>query len=114
MPAAKYRLMIEQGATHKQMFTIFDGTEKRDLSGYTARMQIRENYDTPVVVECTTENGGITLDANGGLELFISDTQTAAIPFIKGKYDIEIIEMATGYITRIIMGDVVNSLEVTK
>lgn len=48
-----------------------------DLSDRTARMQIRRERDAPTALfTLTTENGGITLDDQGGIELAIPADDT--------------------------------------
>ena len=48
-----------------------------DLTGCTARMQIRAKIEaTTPLLTLTTENGGIALDANGGIELSIDADDT--------------------------------------
>jgi hypothetical protein len=46
MPAAVYRMTIEQGATFVQVFTF----EDLDLTGYTGRGQIRETTSEATAV----------------------------------------------------------------
>lgn len=86
-----------------------------DLTGYTARMQIRDTVNsTTVLEELTTENGGITITAaTGKIELLLDATETAAIDWFEGVYDLELIA-AGGEVDRIISGTVVVSDEVTR
>lgn len=45
MSAGAYNILAEQGATYAQTFTYRDTTDALvNLTGYTARMQVRENY----------------------------------------------------------------------
>jgi hypothetical protein len=88
-----------------------------DLTGYTARMQIRITRGSTVTVhELTTENGGITLNAaDGGINLLISDTDTAAFDFDNAVYDLELINTAgNGDVTRVAEGIVKLHKEVTR
>lgn len=88
-----------------------------NLTGYTARMQIRitRGSDT-TVFELTTENGGITLTAaDGGIHLLISDTDTAAFDFDNAVYDLELINTSgNGDVTRVAEGTVKLHKEVTR
>ena len=63
MLAGIYHLTIEQGATLDRTLTWTDGDGVLvDLTGYTARAQVRDGKDaTSAEVDLTTENGGITL-----------------------------------------------------
>lgn len=67
--------------------------EPKDLTGYTARMQIREKIDsTTTIDELTTENGKISIDTvNKTITLTISATATAAYTFGSAVYSLEMI-----------------------
>ena len=65
-----------------------------NLSGYTARMQIRRLItDADFMIELTTENNGVELESGeaGEIRLIMTPTQTAALES-DGVYDLEIIE----------------------
>ncbi len=65
-----------------------------DLTGYTARMQIREKLtSTEVVKELTTENSGITIDtANYTITINISAADTALFSFKTAVYSLELVK----------------------
>lgn len=86
-----------------------------NLTGYTARMDIRETReDTDPLLSLTTENGGITLGGvNGQISLLISATDTAALDVDTAVYDLELIS-AGGIVTRLVSGNIVVSKEVTR
>jgi hypothetical protein len=86
-----------------------------DLTGYTARMQIRASVAaTNTLLELTTENGGIVLDpTTGKVTLTATAVQTAAMTFTSGVYDLELVD-ATGAVTRLAEGSVAVSREVTR
>ncbi len=117
MAAAKLKLAIEQGSTFRKVLTWKAGTPAVpvDLTGCTARMQIRATIpSTTVLHELTTENGGIALGgAAGTITLYISDTATALMAWATGVWDIEIIT-AAGDVTRLLYGPVTVSPEVTR
>lgn len=85
------------------------------LTGYTARMQIREKIDsTTFIDELTTENGGITIDTTDyGIILDISATKTAAYTFNSAVYSLEMVS-ATGVVTTIATGTLTLVKEITK
>lgn len=63
-----------------------------DLTGFTARMQIKRAVGGTLYETLTTENGGITLDVvENTIALLISDTATAAYTWTRGKFDLELI-----------------------
>lgn len=83
------------------------------LSGYTARMQIRDKVGGTVLKSLTTENGGITIDdVNKKITLTISATDTTAFTWRKGVYDLEMVS-GTGVVTQLLSGSISNTYEVT-
>jgi len=77
-----------------------------DLTGYTARMQIREKLDSQEFIkELTTENGGIVIDViNSKIILNISAADTELFTFNSAVYSIELVSttvvpFATGTLT---------------
>lgn len=119
MPAAKLNLAIEQGATWRHSLALKAGAGAQapalDLTGFTARMQMRADLTAPdVLAELTTENGGIAIDPlEGRLDLYLSASATGALNFDRAVYDLEI-ESAGGEITRVLGGVVTLSLQVTR
>lgn len=114
--AGKLNIVIEQGATFNPVLTYRDENAALiDLSGYTARMQIRlAKSDLAFIHELTTENSGITLGGVAGtITLLITDTDTAAFTFTDAVYDLELIS-GGGIVTRLIEGTVTLSAEATK
>lgn len=114
--AGRLDLTIEQGATFRLLLTWRDeGGALRDLTGYTARMQIRrEAADDTVLLALTTENGGISLGgAAGTIALLATSDQTAALGFESGVYDLEL-EDGSGEVTRLLSGTATLSAEVTR
>lgn len=77
--------------------------EPDDFTGCSARMQVRKKYplldgSVPVLMEATTEDGGIVLgDATGTVAISFTDEQTDALQddlgkaIVAGKWDLEII-----------------------
>jgi len=114
--AGTLHLTIEQGATFNPVMTWKDevGTEI-NLTGYTARMHIRDTVEAASTLhEATTDNGEIALGGAAGTITFnISAAITAAFGFDSAVYDLEL-ESAGGIVTRLLKGDVVLSLEVTR
>lgn len=117
MAAAKLKLVIEQGATFRKLLTWKAGTPLApvDLTGCTARMQIRATITAAEVLhELTTENGGLTLGGTAGtITMYISPIQTALMAWTAGVWDIEIITSA-GDVNRLLYGPVTVSPEVTR
>ena len=116
--AVKQPLEIEQGATFKFKINWFQDDEITpvDLTNYTARMQIRsEVTSTTVLLELTTENGRITLNgASGVIDLYVSATDTAALAFTAGVYDLELVDGSNSDVYRLMYGLIEVSPEVTR
>lgn len=111
-----YDFTIYQGATFSRILTWKDGNEDPvDITGFTARMQIRESVDAAdPFLSLTTENGGIALGgAAGTITLTISSTGTAALSQSSGVYDLEMID-GDGIVSRLLEGSVLISREVTR
>lgn len=115
MESGTYNFTIYQGATFNRVLTWKDSNNTAvNLTGYTARMMIRDclESDAPFIT-LTTENGGITLGgAAGTITLSISATATAAITQSQGVYDLELVTGST--VTRLLEGAVTISKEVTR
>jgi len=112
MSAARLNIEIEQGATWKHTLQLTSGDVTMNLSGYTARMQIRKNYASESTLANLTSSSGITI-SQGTLSLLLSATSTTDLPSGAAVYDLEI-ESASGEVTRVIFGDVYISRQVTR
>lgn len=116
MAAATFDFDIEQGATLIRPFRWRDGEGTPiDMTGCKARMQCRPTVSSGnVLLQLTTENGGIELDPTDGLiTLTFTAEMTAAITWKKAKYDLEIVA-ADGVVVRLLQGVIHVSREVTR
>lgn len=116
MAAATYDILIEQGATFQLNLVYKDSAGVPiDVSGYTARMQVRRTYDAPTaLLNLTTENGAITLGGVAGtLVVEAAEALTTGLPAKPAVYDLELISPA-GVVVRLIRGAATISPEVTK
>lgn len=114
MSAGKYTLKIEQGAYKSLSLTYKDATGTPiDLTGYTARMQIRGYAESTTAWVSLTSASGITLGTtDGAIDIELTSTQTSAIPD-SGFYDIELVA-PSGEVNRILEGAVKLSKEITR
>jgi hypothetical protein len=86
-----------------------------DLSTWSARMAIRESIDDVMpLVSFTSADGTITLGADGKVELVLSATDTDALDFSAGVYDLELLDPITAEVTRLASGKVKLSPQVTR
>lgn len=115
MIAGVYNFTIDQGATFSRQLTLRDANNAlMNLTGYTARMQIRPEIEsTEVLVELTTANGRIALGgAAGTVTLTIPATVTATIDK-EGVYDLELVTPSSE-VHRALKGKVRLEPEVTR
>lgn len=117
MTAGILDITIEQGTSISRTFTVTtDGSTPVDLTGYSCRMQIREDTDSKAVIASyNNSNGKLTVSspASGVLTWTVTNTETAAYKFNTAVYDLEIIS-GSGIVTRLLQGEVTLSKEVTK
>ena len=114
MSAGKYKLKVEQGTDLQKWFRKTVAGVPADFTGYTARMQVRENYDSgDVLLELTTENGGLVFDAlDGKITLVFTPEMTAGKDWRRAIYDIELTD-PSGKVSRFLQGSFCISPEVT-
>lgn len=114
--AAVEDLILEQGTTWRQPFTWESSPGVPvDLTGWTARMQVRETASSPaVLLDLTTSNNGLVISAlTGTITTHVTDTVTSALSFTSAVYDLELID-PSGNVTRLVRGNVMLSPEVTR
>lgn len=114
--AGVYNIIADQGATFTRAFIKKDD-EKRiiPLTGYTARMQVKESYDSSTkVLDLTTQNGRILIEGERGvISVNVPESQMTAISPGEYVYDFELI-YSGGQVERMLMGTFTVRGEVTK
>lgn len=115
MTAATHDITIEQGATFRLnlLWKDSNGTPV-NLTGYTARMQVRRRHSDPVkLLDFTTENGAIVLGGSAGT---IAVTGLASLTDdVTGRQAVYDLELVNGtVVTRLVEGTVTITPEVTK
>jgi hypothetical protein len=114
---AKRKLILYKGAKFDPGWTWKAAGVPVDLTGCTARMQVRADVDSPdVLLDLTTENGGIILGgAAGTIDLWVGATDTTAITWDGGVWALDI-QYATGPddVDRLIEGSISVSPEVPR
>jgi hypothetical protein len=115
MAATTYDILIEQGATYSQVITYKDAGVAVNLTGYTARMQVRATLESAsTLVELTTANSRIALGGTAGtISLTIAAADTAALTAGRGVYDLELVS-GSGIVTRLLQGVATISRNVTR
>lgn len=115
MAAGIYDITIEQGATFTLSATWKDSTGAPvNLTGYSARMQVRPDYESEEVLVSITSTSGIVLGgALGTIVATVSATDTQKLNIQKGVYDLEL-QSTGGVVTRLLQGFATISREVTR
>ena len=113
--AATYDFEIEQGANLILSFVWKDSAGSLiDLTGYTARMQIRKTKSTSATLLSITTSDYITLGgAAGTIAVDVPAATTEALDFTSGVYDLELISSG-GTVYRFLEGCVELNKEVTR
>ena len=113
---ATLKLQIYQGATfRKRLRWLNPDRTPIDITGCTARMQVREEVEsTAALLELTTENGRIALGGTAGtVDMLVDADTTAAITWSGGGFDLEIMHPGGG-VKRLAPGSLCVSPEVTR
>jgi len=118
MQPAHIDLEVYKGSTFVKVIQWKTGTPSLsvNLTGCTARMQIRKAVnDTTVLDTLTTENGRLVIHepSNGKFKIVIPATVSTAYSFSSAVYDLEII-FTEGTVTRVIEGCLTAAPEVTR
>ena len=115
MTAGIYNATIDQGATWSVTVLYKDSAGAPiNLTGYTAAMQVRQQYSSADAdLTLTTSNGGITITgATGTVLITMTATQTAALEEGYYVYDVELTSGAV--VDRLIQGQLTVAPEVTR
>jgi hypothetical protein len=117
--AGLYNITCQQGATFQRQITWTDSArDAYNLTGYTARMQVRDNVSSNTIIATLSTTAGntgtITLGGIAGtVDLLISATNTAALTAGQYVYDLELVS-GGGVVTRLLEGNFRVSAEVTR
>ena len=126
MIAGIYNLTCEQGATFSRLIEIEQPDLVNDpsgetyieynLTGYTARMQVRRTVENAnYLVSLTSSNGGLVVIPGiyeNQIQILMSASVTASITQ-SGVYDLEIVD-PEGYVSRVLQGSFTLIPEVTR
>ncbi len=126
MRAGIYNFTCEQGATFTRLIELEEPDLVADpsgniftpinISGYTARMQIRRTLEsTTPMISLTTANNRLIInpgDADNQVLITLTDEETSTLT-TSGVYDLEI-ESPEGIVSRVLQGAVTLSPEVTR
>lgn len=111
---ANYNFVIPQGASWDDVWTLKISGAAYDLTGCTARLQLRTSPSATTAALSLTQASGIVLGGAAGTVTFnVTDTVTAAIAAGRYFYDLEI-ESAGGLTNRWMQGYCTVSAEVSR
>jgi hypothetical protein len=115
MTPGRFNFTCPQGTTFDTTLTWKIENTPVDVSGYSARLQVRETYNSEdYIVNLTNLNGGITLGGSAGtINLLINATDTSNFVIGDHVYDLELISGNTT-VTRLIEGRFNVTPEVTR
>lgn len=109
-----YNVSCWQGADWDRTFTVSQNSVPLNLSGYSARMQVRESADADGYLLSLTDASGITLGGTAGtITVAITSAQSSAVAAGAYSYDLEIISNG-GTVTRLLQGSFVVVGNVTR
>lgn len=112
----QFDITILQGATFNPVITWKNKSTgvPVDLTGYSARLQVRKSASDSNKLLDLTSGDGITLGGSAGtITILVSATDTAALPAGAYKYDLEL-ESGAGVVRRLLEGSATISAEVSR
>lgn len=115
MAIIEYDISTEQGSSLSRVVTYSDANSSPiNLTGYTARMQVRPRASSGYAyLTLTSPSGGLTLGGTTGtITILVDGSVTSAIPAGNYVYDLEVVNGA--YVDKVMGGDFSLSAEVTR
>ena len=115
MAIIDYDISTEQGSSLSRVVTYNDANGAAvNLTGYTARMQVRPRASSGYAyLSLTSPSGGLTLGGTTGtITILVDGSVTSAIPAGNYVYDLEVVNGA--YVDKVMGGDFILSAEVTR
>lgn len=90
MGIRKENIVINRGATFRKKVALKDAAgAARNLTGYTAKLQIRRDLDDVATLISLTSGDGLTINGPlGEIEIEIAKVLTAALSVRSGVYDL--------------------------
>lgn len=111
--AGVYDFSIDQGSTVVVPIVWKDSDGSPiDLTGYTARMQLKTSYSASPALSLTSTSGISLTTTTGEITITMTATQTASLSAVTYLYDLELVSSA-GVVTKLIKGQIQVLPEVT-
>ena len=112
MSAARYDLVIDQGSDFAIEFTVAEAGTAKNLSGYSARAQLRATKSSSSV--SATFTCSIPTPTNGKITMTLPNGTSAALTAGRFFYDLEIFTANDTLVNRLLFGEVTVTQEVTR
>jgi len=112
MTAARYDLVIDQGSDFAIEFTVAESGSAKNLSGYTARAQLRPSKSSSTLSASFT--CGIPTPLNGKITMTLPNGTSSGLTAGRFFYDLEIFTSSNTVVQRLLYGEVTLTQEVTR
>lgn len=110
---AKYRFECRQGSTFRRVFTWEVDEEPVDLTGWTARMEVRSKVESPdVALDVTPYVQPGPVEDAGEIEFNIPADVLADVPAGRYVYDLELVDGP--FVVALLAGPFIVRPEVTR
>jgi hypothetical protein len=112
MSAARYNLVIDQGSDFAINFTVKEDGSAKNLTGYSARAQMRTSKTASSVAATFTCT--ISTPTNGTVTMSLPNGTSSALAAGTYVYDLEIFTANNAIVTRLLQGSIDLTQEVTR
>jgi len=112
MSAARYDLVIDQGSDFSVEFTIKEAGVVKDLTGYSARAQLRPTKSSSTLSASFTCS--IASPTNGKIQMILGNSVSSAVTAGIFYYDLEIYTSGDTVVSRLLYGEATVTQEVTR
>ena len=114
MNPGRYNITVYKGTTFQLSPVWKVDNLPVNLTGYSAKMQVRQFTDSSVAVELSTDNGKIVINAGlGQINMTLTAAQTTALTANSYQYDLNLTS-PDGYVYKILQGAFVVNESVTQ
>ena len=103
MSGNNYNITADQGSTFVLTFDIATDGDLWDLTGYSARMQVRASISSTSTLLSLTSPSDITLTSTGRVTVTVSATDMANVPAGQFVYDLELVS-PSGFVEKPLKG----------
>ena len=112
MSAGRYNIIIDQGSDFSVLFTITEDGSAKNLTGFSARAQMRTTKGAASV--SATFTCVVTSASEGKLTMSLPAATSSALTAGRYFYDLEIFTSGDAAVTRLMQGEVDLTQEVTR